>query len=92
MDFSYKENLSKHQSQTDAAKGFGGKFGVQKDKVDKVILIAYKIIYFFSTISCASVIMSTVYNMYMKKKRSTNDFLMFYVLIMLFISSNLALK
>ena len=28
-------NLSKHASQTDAAKGFGGKYGVQKDRVDK---------------------------------------------------------
>ena len=32
------ENLSKHSSQVDAAKGFGGKFGVQKDRVDKVDL------------------------------------------------------
>ena len=30
------EDLSKHSSQVDAAKGFGGKFGVQKDRVDKV--------------------------------------------------------
>ena len=30
------EDLSKHGSQVDAAKGFGGKFGVQKDRVDKV--------------------------------------------------------
>ena len=27
---------SKHMSQTDAAKGFGGKFGVLKDRQDKV--------------------------------------------------------
>ena len=26
----------KHQSQTDAAKGFGGKYGVQTDRKDKV--------------------------------------------------------
>ena len=32
------EHLSKHSSQVDAAKGFGGKFGVQKDRVDKVKL------------------------------------------------------
>jgi len=25
-----------HQSQTDAAKGFGGKYGVQKERQDKV--------------------------------------------------------
>ena len=28
--------MAKHQSQTDAAKGFGGKYGVQKDRLDKV--------------------------------------------------------
>lgn len=32
------EDLSKHSSQVDAAKGFGGKFGVQKDRVDKVFI------------------------------------------------------
>lgn len=31
----YQSELSKHVSQVDAAKGFGGKFGVQKDRVDK---------------------------------------------------------
>jgi len=38
--------LAKHQSQTDAAKGFGGKYGVQKENVDKVnyLLICKKII------------------------------------------------
>ena len=36
MDYTYKEDLAKHHSQTDAAKGFGGKYGVQKDNVDKV--------------------------------------------------------
>lgn len=30
------EELSAHGSQVDAKKGFGGKFGVQKDRVDKV--------------------------------------------------------
>ena len=29
------EKVAKHGSQTDAAKGFGGKFGVQSDRVDK---------------------------------------------------------
>lgn len=28
--------VEQHSSQTDAAKGFGGKYGVQKDRVDKV--------------------------------------------------------
>ena len=32
----YQADLSKHVSQTDAAKGFGGKFGVQTDRKDKV--------------------------------------------------------
>ncbi len=31
----YKTELHKHASQTDAVKGFGGKFGVQKDRQDK---------------------------------------------------------
>lgn len=40
------KDQSKHQSQSDAAKGFGGKYGVQKerqDKVAKVINICYRI-------------------------------------------------
>ena len=36
VGFEHQSELSKHGSQTDAAKGFGGKFGVQKDRVDKV--------------------------------------------------------
>lgn len=32
----YVANVEKHSSQTDAAKGFGGKYGVQKDRQDKV--------------------------------------------------------
>ena len=32
----YQADLAKHESQTDAAKGFGGKYGVQTDKQDKV--------------------------------------------------------
>ena len=32
--------LSKHESQTDAAKGFGGKYGVQKDRQDEVCVCA----------------------------------------------------
>jgi len=35
-DWSYKSDLSKHQSQVDASKGFGGKYGVQEGSVDKV--------------------------------------------------------
>ena len=35
MTNEYKADLSKHASQTDAAKGFGGRYGVQKDRVDK---------------------------------------------------------
>lgn len=31
----HHENLAKHASQTDAVKGFGGKFGVQKDRQDQ---------------------------------------------------------
>lgn len=32
----YVAQVEHHSSQKDAAKGFGGKFGVQKDRVDKV--------------------------------------------------------
>lgn len=32
----YVADVEKHSSQKDAAKGFGGKYGVQKDRVDKV--------------------------------------------------------
>lgn len=32
----YQSKLSKHCSQTDTSKGFGGKFGVQADRVDEV--------------------------------------------------------
>ena len=35
MGHDYQAQLQKHASQTDAAKGFGGKYGVQKDRVDK---------------------------------------------------------
>ena len=36
VGFDYQADLAKHQSQTDAAKGFGGKYGVQSDRRDKV--------------------------------------------------------
>ena len=32
----YQEKLVKHESQTDGNKGFGGKFGIQTDRIDKV--------------------------------------------------------
>lgn len=32
----YVAQVEKHSSQKDASKGFGGKFGVQEDRVDKV--------------------------------------------------------
>ena len=34
----YHSKLAAHASQLDAAKGFGGKYGVQKDRVDKSAL------------------------------------------------------
>ena len=37
MGFDYQANLAKHGSQVDAAKGFGGKYGVQKERTDKVM-------------------------------------------------------
>ena len=36
VGWDHQEKLAQHNSQTDHAKGFGGKFGVQKDRVDKV--------------------------------------------------------
>ena len=36
VGYDYQADLSKHESQTDASKGFGGKYGVQKDNRDKV--------------------------------------------------------
>ena len=38
----YVANVEKHSSQTDAAKGFGGKYGVQKDRQDKVWTVLVK--------------------------------------------------
>uniref|UniRef100_A0A667ZNR8 Cortactin n=1 Tax=Myripristis murdjan TaxID=586833 RepID=A0A667ZNR8_9TELE len=35
MGFDYQGKTEKHESQKDYAKGFGGKFGVETDKVDK---------------------------------------------------------
>lgn len=32
----YVADVEQHSSQKDASKGFGGKFGVQKDRVDRV--------------------------------------------------------
>lgn len=36
MGWDYQAKLEQHESQTDQTKGFGGKFGVQKDRQDKV--------------------------------------------------------
>ena len=36
LGWDHQSELAKHASQTDAAKGFGGKYGVQKDRKDKV--------------------------------------------------------
>ena len=36
LGWDHQSELSKHGSQTDAKKGFGGQFGVQKDRQDKV--------------------------------------------------------
>ncbi len=37
MGNEYAPSLEKHGSQKDYATGFGGKYGVQKDHVDKVL-------------------------------------------------------
>jgi len=36
VGWDYQAELSKHESQTDATKGFGGRYGVQKDRQDEV--------------------------------------------------------
>ena len=36
MGHNYEGKVDLHASQTDSKKGFGGKFGVQSDRVDKV--------------------------------------------------------
>lgn len=37
----YIAKLEKHASQTDYSSGFGGKYGVQTDRTDKVIFKCY---------------------------------------------------
>ena len=39
VGWEYQSELSKHGSQTDATKGFGGRYGVQKDRQDDVSVI-----------------------------------------------------
>ena len=36
VGWDYQTERAQHQSQVDAKKGFGGRFGVQKDRQDKV--------------------------------------------------------
>ena len=36
VGWDYQAQLAKHESQKDAAKGFGGRYGVQKERQDKV--------------------------------------------------------
>lgn len=45
----YIAKLEKHQSQKDYATGFGGKFGVQTDRVDKVRKISMQSSAFLDT-------------------------------------------
>lgn len=39
MGHDYIAKVEKHVSQTDYSQGFGGKYGVQSDRVDKVVFI-----------------------------------------------------
>ena len=41
VGWEYQADLSKHESQTDAAKGFGGRYGVQTENVDKVLIFDF---------------------------------------------------
>ena len=42
VGWEYQSELSKHESQTDAAKGFGGRYGVQQDRQDEVSIHIHK--------------------------------------------------
>ena len=57
LGWEYQANLSKHESQTDAVKGFGGKFGVQKDRQDQVILFNL----YFTQVNCITKINSLLF-------------------------------
>ena len=39
VGWEYQAKLQQHESQTDHTKGFGGKFGVQQDRQDKVCYV-----------------------------------------------------
>jgi len=39
VDFNYEGKTEAHASQKDHSKGFGGKYGVQSDHMDKVITV-----------------------------------------------------
>jgi len=39
VGYDHQEKLAQHNSQKDYSTGFGGKYGVQKDRVDKVRLL-----------------------------------------------------
>ena len=45
LGYDYQAQLAKHGSQTDAAKGFGGKYGVQKERKDKVSDVHVQYVY-----------------------------------------------
>jgi len=53
----YQIKLSKHCSQTDTSKGFGGKFGVQADRVDQVFLL---VVYHMWSWTVWSLVLSSV--------------------------------
>ncbi|VDQ16786.1 unnamed protein product [Trichobilharzia regenti] len=49
VGWDHKETTEKHSSQKDYSTGFGGKYGVQKDRQDKVSIparVLYYIVYF----------------------------------------------
>jgi len=46
VGWEYQAELSKHESQTDAAKGFGGKYGVQKDRQDEVCIYFCRLLHY----------------------------------------------
>lgn len=59
VGWEYQTELSKHGSQKDAAKGFGGKYGIEKDKQDKVSSIVYVCNW---NVACHTVVMVTKFD------------------------------
>ena len=52
VGWEYQTELSKHGSQTDAAKGFGGRYGVQTDRQDEVSFDVKEVFTCMASVAC----------------------------------------